>query len=84
MQRFELDAAGNRLRFEWDRDGDGTPDRLEVAKYDALGNQLELERWTSEPGLDTYKYARTFAPTGWGYLVTQALMTRHSVSTDQF
>ncbi|NNE18678.1 MAG: hypothetical protein HKN10_09390 [Myxococcales bacterium] len=83
-QRLEFDAAGNRLRFEWDRDGDGMPNRLEVAAYDDLGNQVVFERWTDEPGLDTYKFTRTFEPTGWGYLMMRAGMTVYGISTDHF
>lgn len=83
-QRFEYDEAGNRIRYEWDKDGDGTPDRVEAAKYDEHGNELEFERWTNEPGLGTHKYTRTFAPTGWGYLITEARMSLHGFRVEYF
>ena len=83
-QRFEYDAAGNRIRYEWDKDGDGIADRVEAAKYDEQGNELEFERWTNEPGLDSHKYTRTFAPTGWGYLMTEAGMSLHGFRVEYF
>jgi YD repeat-containing protein len=84
VRRFEFDAAGNTTRYEWDRDGDGSPNRVQVATYDELGNQLEFERWTDEPGLDSIKYTRTFAPTGWGYLMTFAGHSVHGFRVAQF
>lgn len=68
QERLEINADGDVVRGEWDRDGDGIFDRRWRYGYDSSGRPTEFDSSTVEAGTSSTRRERSFYD-GNGFLV---------------